>query len=97
MHARTGSSQMKPGMMDDAIKMYRDSIVPTLKKQKGFKGLYWLADRSTDKYTVITLWETEADLKATETSGLLQEVVAKLGSYMATPPTIERYEVSFHA
>jgi hypothetical protein len=35
-------------------------------------------------------------MKATETSGLLEEVVAKFGSYVATPPTIERYEVSFH-
>lgn len=96
MYARTGSSQMKPGKMDEAIKMYRDSIVPTLKKQKGFKGLYWLTDRGTDKYSVITLWESEADMKATETSGLLEEVVAKFGSYVATPPTIERYEVSFH-
>ncbi|MGH2621707.1 MAG: antibiotic biosynthesis monooxygenase family protein [Anaerolineales bacterium] len=97
MHARTGSSQMKAGKMDEAISMYRDSILPDLKKQKGFKGLYWLTDRSTDKYTVLTLWETEADMKATETSGLLQEVLAKFGPYMATPPSIERYEISFHA
>ena len=76
-----------------AIGMYRDSVVPTLKAQKGFKGLYWLTDRSTDKYTVITLWETEADMKATETSGLLQEVIAKFGSLVAAPPTVERYEV----
>lgn len=68
-----------------------------LKKKKGFKGLYWLTDHSTDKYTVVTLWETEADMKATETSGLLQEVVAKFGDFGATPPSIERFEVSFHA
>ena len=96
MYARTGSSQMKPGKMDEAIGMYRDSVVPMLKKQKGLKGLYWLTDRSTDKYTVITLWETEADMKATETSGLLQEVVAKFGAFVAAPPIIDRYEVSFH-
>ena len=88
---------MKPGKMDEAIGMYRDSVVPTLKGQKGFKGLYWLTDRSTDKYIVFTLWETEADMKATETSGLLQEVIAKFAAFVATPPAIERYEVSFHA
>lgn len=97
MYARTGSSQMKPGKMDEAIGMYRESVVPTLKAQKGFKGFYWLADRSTDKYIVFTLWETEADMKATETSGLLKEVIAKFGVFVATPPTIEHYEVSFHA
>ena len=97
MHARTGSSQMKPGKMDEAIGMYRESVLPTLKAQKGFKGLYWLTDRSTDKYTVITLRESEADMKATETSGLLQEVIAKFGAFVATPPVIQHDEVSFHA
>ena len=54
MHARTGSSQMKPGKMDEAIGVYRDSVVPILKAQNGFKALYWLGDRNTDKYLVIT-------------------------------------------
>ena len=97
MYARTGTSQMKPGKMDEAIGLYRDSVVPVLKEQKGFKGLYWLADRNTDKYTVITLWETEADMTATETSGLLQEVITKFAGFVAAPPTVERYEVSLQA
>ena len=97
MFARTGASQMKPGKMDEAIALYRDSVLPTLRSQKGFKGLYWLTQRNTDKYTVITLWETEADMKATETSGLLQEVIAKFGSFVTAPPAIEHYEVSFHS
>ena len=45
---------MKPGKMDEAIGVYRDSVVPILKAQKGFKALYWLGDRNTDKYLVIT-------------------------------------------
>jgi len=97
MHARTGSSQMKPGKMDEAIGVYRDSVVPILKAQKGFKALYWLGDRNTDKYLVITLWETEADMTATETSGLLQEVIAKFSPFVASPPAIEHYEVTLQA
>jgi len=94
MYARTGASQMKSGKMDEAIGLYRDSVVPLLKQQKGFKGLYWLADRKNDKYTVMTLWETEADMTATETSGLLQEVISKFAGFVAGPTTLERYEVS---
>jgi len=96
MYARTGSSQMKPGKMDEAITLYRDSVVATLKKQSGFKGLYWLTDRNSEMYTVITLWDTEADMKATETSGLLQDVIARFGNLVATPPKIEQFEVSIH-
>jgi len=86
MYARTGTSQMKPGKMDETIGVYRDSVVPLLKAQKGFKALYWLADSNTDKYTVITLWDTEAGMTATETSGLLQEVIAKFSGFVAAPP-----------
>ena len=97
MHARTGVSRMKPGKMDEAIAMYRDSVLPLLKEQKGFKGLYWLADRKTDKYTVITLWETEPDMAATETSGLLQDVISKFAPYVAEQTAIDRYEVALQA
>jgi heme-degrading monooxygenase HmoA len=88
---------MKPGKMDEAIAMYQESILPRLTAQKGFKGLYWLTDRATDNYTVVTLWDSEPDMKATETSGLLQEVIAKFATFVATPPVIQHYEVSFHA
>ena len=88
---------MKPGKMDEGVAFYRDSILPTLKQQKGFRGLYWLADHKTAKYTVITLWETEDDMVATETSGLLQEVITKFAEFVAAPPAIERYEVALSA
>jgi len=97
MYARTGVSRMKPGKMDEAIAMYRDSVVPLLKEQKGFKGLYWLVDRKTDKYTVMTLWETEPDMAVTETSGLLQEVISKFAPFVAEQTAIERYEVALEA
>ena len=88
---------MKPGKMDEAIGVYRDSVVPILKAQKGFKALYWLGDRNTDKYLVITLWETEADMTATETSGLLQDVISKFAPYVAEQTAIDRYEVALQA
>jgi len=88
---------MKPGKMDEAITMYRDSVVPLLKQQKGFKGFYWLADRKTDKYTVLTFWESEADMAATETSGLLQDVISKFAPYVAEQTAIDRYEVALQA
>ncbi|HLE03681.1 MAG TPA: antibiotic biosynthesis monooxygenase [Anaerolineales bacterium] len=97
MYARTGVSRMKPGKMDEAIAIYRDSVVPLLTQQRGFKGLYWLADRKTDKYTVITLWESEADMTATETSGLLQEVISKFAPFVAEQTAIDRYEVALQA
>ena len=46
------------------------------------------------KATSITLWETEADLKAGESSGYYQQQVGKLAPFVAAPPVREIYEAT---
>ncbi len=94
MYARVVTSQLKPGAIDEWIAILRDSIVPAAKQQKGFKGFIVLADRSANKGIAYSMWETEADLKATEASNFYQEQIAKLSGVMAMPPTRELYELS---
>jgi len=94
MHARVSTVQIQPGKTDEAISIYRDSVVPVGKQQKGFKGALLLADPNTGKAISVTLWETEADMKAGETSGYYQEQIAKFASVFAGPPVGEHYEVS---
>lgn len=94
MHARVVTVQIQPGKTDEAISIYRDSVVPVGKQQKGFKGALLLADSNTSKAISVTLWETEADMKAGETSGYYQEQIAKFAGVFAGPPVGEHYEVS---
>ncbi len=74
--------------------MYRDSVIPAAKQQQGFKGTFLLTDPNTGKGVSISLWETEADMRAGETSGYYQEQIAKFAQIFAGPPTREGYEVS---
>jgi len=53
-----------------------------------------LLDRSTGKVVTITLWETEANLVAGETSGYFQEQLGKVAHLLATQVVREVYEVS---
>jgi heme-degrading monooxygenase HmoA len=94
MHARVVTSQLQPGKKDEWIRIARDSIVPALKEQKGFKGFIMLADTNSDKSIAYSMWETEADLKASETSGFYQEQVAKLKAVLATPPARQICELT---
>ena len=94
MHARVVTFQLHPGKTEEAVRIYGDSIVPAAKQQPGFKGARLLTDSNTGKGISISLWETEADLKAGETSGYYQEQIAKLGQVLAFSPTRESYEVS---
>lgn len=94
MYARVTFATAQPGKVDDTIKVMRDSILPAAKKQKGFKGLFYLTDRKAGKGMVVVLWKTEADMTAGEASGFYREQVAKEMPLLAGAPTMEHYEVS---
>ena len=94
MFARVTRSQMLPGKFDEAIRINQDSVVPAAKQQKGFIGIYGMGDRSTGKSMTISLWETEADMKACEASGYYQQQLAKFKDLLGAPPVREQYEVT---
>lgn len=51
---------------DKGIDVLRDDILPRVREQHGFRGLSVSGDRSTGVVNVLTQWETEADLDASE-------------------------------
>jgi heme-degrading monooxygenase HmoA len=97
MYGRIVSGLMQPGRMDEGISIYRDSIAPTAKQQKGCNGVFLLADRKTGKFVSLVLWDTEADMIAGEASGYLREQIAKAAPTFAGPPATEHYEVAVQA
>ena len=76
MFARFTIVQMKEDKMDEAIKLYEDSVVTGGKEQKGFCGIYLFTDRKTGKGYSISLWDSEEDAVANEQSGYYREQVA---------------------
>jgi heme-degrading monooxygenase HmoA len=53
-----------------------------------------LLNSEVDEGYTVTLWETEEDAEACESSGAYREQVAELGDTLAEPPTRKIYEVS---
>ena len=49
---------------------------------------------ASGKGVMLTLWESEADLRALEASGWFQEEVARFQAVLGAPPSREEYEVS---
>jgi heme-degrading monooxygenase HmoA len=97
MFARAVNIQFQSGKVDEASHIVQDSIVPILKKQKGFQSQLLLTQRDTGKAISINLWETEEDLTAFEAGPLYRELMSKLGGVLAGPPAGERYEVVVQA
>ena len=80
--------------MDEALAVTQSSIIPVMKQQHGFKGVLTLLDRQAGTAKSITLWETEADLQAGESSGYYREQAGKLASFVTAPPTREVFEAT---
>jgi heme-degrading monooxygenase HmoA len=96
MYARVSISSAQPDRKEAVIGIHRDSVVPACEQENGFKGLYLLQDPATGKGMTITLWETEADMTAGESSGFYQQQVAKFKGVLSGPVVREAYEVSLH-
>ena len=97
MHAQLVRAKLLPGKADEATSVFRDSILPAAREQKGFVSARLLVDREGGRLTGISLWETEADVEAIGASGFFQEQVAKLAAAFDGPPEREVYEVVMEA
>jgi heme-degrading monooxygenase HmoA len=94
MHARVTTVQLRPDKVDDSIALYQQEILPVITAQPGYQGVYLFTDRATGNGVSITLWNSEAEAQAYETSGTYRQLVAKLAPNFAAPPTLATYDVS---
>jgi len=95
MFVRLTIIQVKIDRIDDASKLFEESVVPMFKSQKGYQGGYFLADRKTGKCICISLWESEEDVVANEQSRSYQEQLIKFMEFFtAQQPIREGYEVT---
>ena len=93
-HARFVYVHLQPDKIDDAIALFRHTILPATQEQTGFQGARLLVDRASAHGVIVTLWESEAAMHATEASGYLGEQLAKLGELFSAPPTRAAYELA---
>jgi hypothetical protein len=84
---------MEIDRLDEASKLFEESIIPLCKDKTGYKGAYFLADRKTGKCNIITVWDNEKNMMATEKSLFFQEQVIKLMRFFTSNPIREAYEV----
>lgn len=98
MHVRVTTVQIQPAKLQEGIDLFKNSVVPSQKAQKGYQGSYLMTDASSGKGLAISLWDSEADMLAGESSsGYYQEQIAKFGSLLTAPPNMEHYELSVEA
>jgi heme-degrading monooxygenase HmoA len=94
VHARVVDLRVRPSDTEEMVRIYRDSVMPAARRQPGFRGAVLLTDPETGIGISVTMWETEADREAGETSGYYKEQIAKFADFLVETPVRKHYEVS---
>jgi quinol monooxygenase YgiN len=94
MYARVTTVQLAPDKVDEAIRIYQESVIPAAQQQQGYRSTLLVTDRASGKGMAITVWESLDALNASEASGYYQQQIAKFGPLLTAAPVREAYEVT---
>ena len=96
MIARATNAEIDPVRMsiDQAVELFRDSVVPALHEQAGYEGVFVLVSPE-GQALVLTFWESEeaADVGLEGSRSFYAEQVEKFVTLYKAPPGRETYEV----
>lgn len=93
MHARVTIGQVQPGMIGDLMPFY-DSAAQQQGAMNGFVSTELLIDRAAYRWVVVTLFETLADLEASETVPRETMADPRVAAALTGTPAITVYEVA---
>lgn len=92
MYARITRFKGDPSRVEDGIFLLHEQVIPRARQREGMHHGYWMVDRATGEAAVLSLWETEAAMQASEAAAemLRQAVTDQIGGEVTA---IEHYEV----
>ena len=68
-HAGVVTLRVRPDQVAEAVRIYRESVLPEPKELLGFEGGYVLTNAESGKRYVIGLWYTQEDAERFQSSG----------------------------
>jgi hypothetical protein len=84
MYENATTLQLHPGVMDKALGVLREQILPLLKKQDGLIHIALVPDRGNDRLTVISLWAAPLDAAAVERKCAYLRALGELDPFLDT-------------
>lgn len=79
--------------IDEAAKLFDESVIPAFRSQKGYRGASFITDRMTGKSICVSRWDSKADAIANEKSHVYQEQLVKFMTLFTMDPFREGYEL----
>jgi heme-degrading monooxygenase HmoA len=97
MHARITSGSIRPEKIEETVNTFRDKLIPRAKTQEGFKDIFFLIDSKTNKFHIISLWDSEENMLAGESTMFLFKQLSSIVPHFAAKPITERFQVAIKA
>jgi len=95
MYSRLTRIQVRVERVEHTVKIFKESIVPATKAQKGYRGVFLFLNEKTGEAVTLGLWDSEKDCLASEENHYYQEQLIKVMNFFTAPPVREGYEVEF--
>lgn len=93
MYARVTTLHLNISKRQEAVDIYKNSIVPEAKKQNGFKGATFFVNKNAGKFVSITIWEDMDAAVANQKSGYFQKQIDKFLDLQVVVPEFEGFDV----
>ena len=98
MRARVITAQLKYDQLGEAQRLYQEAFLPIAQQQAGFKSALLLIDRNSCQSLLITVWASDADLRASESATDYQRPLLQVAQLFANTPMRMLYEAeTLHA
>lgn len=78
--------------VDDALQVFSEQVLPRLREQPGFRGVYVLSTPE-GRALLISFWGTAEEADASSDTGWYSDVLEEYMTLFRSPPGRERYEL----
>jgi heme-degrading monooxygenase HmoA len=89
--ARIGTWQGTAEELERWVTRAREHVKPSVQRDAGLTAAYWLVDREGGKGLIVTIWESEAAMHASEQSRAQRQSATSAAT--SARVTTDRYEV----
>lgn len=93
MYARMTTFYIPIKHSEEAVEIFKSSVIPEAKSQKGFVGAYFLMNRNLGQFISLTMWENQDAAVENQKSGYYQRQLDKFEEFQTTNPDIQSYQV----
>ena len=95
MYASVSIATVQSGKLDEFLSTWKESVLPLVKSFPGFKNIYVLTNKESNKGIIMAIYETKEDAERTQSSGDYQKAVGMVAGTIVTELVVrEGYEVS---